>query len=102
MHTLSLGLLLALLNPRTIVRMRYPALISFFALPVPTLLFVTFHRMWLVTGNGNPNYIYFQCLAYGMFVMIITMDFVSATVKRDKVRRMIEKGTVKKLAKKEE
>lgn len=37
-----------------------------------------------------------------MFVMIITMDFVSATVKRDKVRRMIEKGTVKKLAKKEE
>lgn len=34
--------------------------------------------------------------------MIITMEFVSATVKRDKVRRMIEKGTVKKLTTEEE
>ena len=49
-------------------------------------------------GNGNPNYIFFQCLVYGMFVLIITMDFVGATVKRDKVRRMVEKGTTKKLA----
>lgn len=50
-----------------------------------------------MSGNGNANYIYFQCLAYGMFVLIITMDFVSATVKRDKVRRMIEKGTIAKI-----
>ena len=50
-----------------------------------------------MSGNGNPNYIYFQCLAYGMFVLIITMDFVSATVKRDKVRRMIERGTIAKI-----
>ena len=50
-----------------------------------------------MSGNGNANYIYFQCLAYGMFVLIITMDFVSATVKRDKVRRMIEKGRIAKL-----
>lgn len=57
--------------------------------------------MWLVTGNGNPNYIYFQCFAYGMFVVIISMDFVSATVKRDKVRRMIERpGTIKKIIEK--
>lgn len=59
--------------------------------------------MWLVTGNGNPNYNYFQCFAYGLFLIIISMDFVSATVKRDKVRRMVEKGTIKKiLAKKQE
>ena len=97
-HTLTFGMMLALLNPRTIVRMRNPSIISFFALPVPILLFVTFHRMWLVTGNGNPNYIFFQCFAYGMFVIIISMDFVSATVKRDKVRRMIEKkGSIKKI-----
>jgi len=96
-HTLTLGLHLAALNPRTIARMRNPSLISFFALPVPILLFVTFHRMWLVTGNGNPNYIYFQCFAYGMFVCIITMEFVSATVKRDKVRRMVEKGSIRKI-----
>lgn len=101
-HTLTVGLLLAMLNPRTIVRMRDPSLISFFALPVPILLFMTFHRMWLVVGNGNPNYIYFQCFAYGMFIIIISMDFVSATVKRDKVRRMVEKGSIKKLLKKKE
>lgn len=97
-----LGLHLALLNPRTIVRMRDPSLIAFFAIPVPILLFVTFHRMWLVTGNGNPNYIFFQCFAYGLFVTIISMEFVSATVKRDKVLRMIEKGTMKELLKKKE
>jgi phosphatidylinositol glycan class U len=52
--------------------------------------------MWLVTGNGNPNYIFFQCFAYGLFVAVITLDVVSATVKRDKVLRMVVKGdTVK-------
>ena len=91
-HNLTLGLLLAMLNPRTIVRMRNSSLISLFALPVPVLLFITFHRMWLVTGNGNPNYIYFQCFAYGLFVSTITLDFISASVKRDKVLRMAEKG----------
>ena len=91
-HALTLGLLLAMLNPRTIARMRDASLVSLFALPVPILLFITFHRMWLVTGNGNPNYIFFQCFAYGLFVSIITLDFISATVKRDKVLRMVEKG----------
>lgn len=51
--------------------------------------------MWLVTGNGNANYIFFQCFAYGLFVAVITLDVVSATVKRDKVRRIVEKGDVK-------
>ena len=91
-HNLTLGLLLAMLNPRTIVRMRNSSLISLFALPGPVLLFITFHRMWLVTGNGNPNYNYFQCFAYGLFVSTITLDFISASVKRDKVLRMAEKG----------
>ncbi|KAL7536325.1 hypothetical protein ACHAWF_005437 [Thalassiosira exigua] len=100
-HTLTLGIHLAVLNPRTIVRMRDPSLVSFFALPVPILLFVTFHRMWLVTGNGNPNYLYFQCFGYGLFATVIAMEFVSATVKRDKVRRMIENGSMAKLAKKD-
>lgn len=95
-QTLTLALHFVLLNPRSIVRMRNPSLVSLFALPVPILLFVTFHRMWLVTGNGNPNYIYFQCVAYCVFVSIITIDFIGATVKRDKVRRLAEKGdTVK-------
>jgi phosphatidylinositol glycan class U len=91
-HTLTLGLLLAMLNPRTIARMRNSSLVSLFAIPVPILLFITFHRMWLVTGNGNPNYIFFQCFAYGLFVSTITLDFISATVRRDKVLRMVEKG----------
>jgi len=48
--------------------------------------------MWLLTGNGNPNYLFFQCFAYGLFVAIILLDMVSATVKRDKVMRMVDKG----------
>lgn len=87
------------MNPRSMVRMRDYVLVAFFALPVPILLFVTFHRMWMVTGNGNANYIFFQCYAYGMFVAMITLEFVNATVKRDKVLRMVEKGSFLKLAK---
>ncbi|EJK49947.1 hypothetical protein THAOC_31125 [Thalassiosira oceanica] len=98
-HTFTLGLHLALMNPRSMVRMRDYVLVAFFALPVPILLFVTFHRMWMVTGNGNANYIFFQCYAYGMFVAMITLEFVNATVKRDKVLRMVEKGSFLKLAK---
>ena len=98
-HTFTLGLHLAMMNPRSMVRMRDYVVVAFFALPVPILLFVTFHRMWLVTGNGNANYIFFQCFAYGMFVAMITLEFVNATVKRDKVLRMVEKGSFLKLAK---
>lgn len=47
--------------------------------------------MWLITGNGNPNYLFFQCFAFGLFVAVILLDVVSATVKRDKVRRMVAK-----------
>ena len=91
-QTLTLGLIFTLLNPRSIVRMRDTSLVALCALPVPISLFVTFHQMWLVTGNGNPNYLFFQCFAYGLFVAVILLDVVSATVKRDKVRRMSEKG----------
>lgn len=91
-HTLTLGLILILLNPRSMIRMRDSSLIALFALPVPVSLFVTFHQMWLVTGNGNPNYLFFQCFAYGLFVAVILLDVVSATVKRDKVLRMAIKG----------
>ena len=80
-HMLTLGLIFILWNPRSIVRMRDSSLIAFFALPVPISLFVTFHEMWLVTGNGNPNYLFFQCFAYGLFVAVILLDVVSATVK---------------------
>lgn len=90
-HTLTLGLNFVLANPRTVVRMKDSSLISFFALPVPISLFVTFHQMWLITGNGNPNYLFFQCFAFGLFVAVILLDVVSATVKRDKVRRMVAK-----------
>lgn len=101
-HTLTLGLVFVLFNPRSIIRMRDSSLVALFALPVPISLFVTFYDMWLVTGNGNPNYLFFQCFAYGLFVAIILLDVVSATVKRDKVRRMAEKGEFHKKTDKDE
>ena len=66
--------------------------------PVLVLLFAIFDQRWLVIGNRNTNYICFQCFAYGIFVTVMITEFVGAKVKRDKVRRMAEKGTFENLA----
>lgn len=71
--------------------MGYAALICLCALHVPIILYVTFYSMWLETGNGNANFLFFQCLAYNLFLGFITIDFISATVKRDKALRVIAK-----------
>jgi len=67
------------------------SLVSLFAIIVPASLVVMFHWLWLETGTGNANYIFFQCLAYNVFLSIITLDYISATVKRDKALRLTEK-----------
>jgi hypothetical protein len=47
--------------------------------------------MWMETGSGNANFIFFQCVAYQIFVMNVFVDFCEASVKRDKALRMSEK-----------
>ena len=73
------------------MRMGNASFVSFFALVVPLLLFVMDYWLWLETGSGNANYMFFQCLAFNVFFGIITADFISATVKRDKTLRLTEK-----------
>uniref|UniRef100_A0A7S3PTX3 GPI transamidase component PIG-U n=1 Tax=Chaetoceros debilis TaxID=122233 RepID=A0A7S3PTX3_9STRA len=86
-----LSLALMTLARRSIARMGYAALICLCALPVPIILYVTFYSMWLETGNGNANFLFFQCLAYNLFLGFITIDFIAATVKRDKALRVTAK-----------
>ena len=55
---------------------------------IPVLLNVVDHWMWLEPNTGNPNYMFFQCLAYNVFLSIILTQFVSATQQRDKALRL--------------
>lgn len=61
------------------------------AIAVPVSLFVMDCWLWLETGSGNANYIFFQCLAYNVFVGLLFLDFSSSSVKRDKAIRITEK-----------
>ena len=91
LHDAALGLALVAMAPRTVSRMGNASLVSLFAIIVPASLVVMFHWLWLETGTGNANYIFFQCLAYNVFLSIITLDYISATAKRDKALRLTEK-----------
>jgi len=91
LHDAALGLTLVAMAPRTVSRMGNASLVSLFAIVVPATLVVMFYWLWLETGTGNANYMFFQCLAYNVFLSIITLDFISATVKRDKALRLTEK-----------
>lgn len=73
-----------LLSPRSLARMNLASVVSLCALPVTISLYVLHWTLWLESGTGNANYLYFQgCLAYNVFVTIIFTIFCSATVQRD-------------------
>jgi len=70
---------------------RIVATITLCALPVPILLYVVLYWMWLETNSGEANFLYFQCLAYNVFVAFLLIDFCGASLRRDKVNRIVEK-----------
>ena len=82
-----------LLEPRTLTRMAHFTIIILLAIPVTIGLFIVDHWLWLSSGAGNPNYLFFQSLAYSIFFMILTLQFISATMKRDKALRLTEKAS---------
>ncbi|KAG7362660.1 GPI transamidase subunit PIG-U-domain containing protein [Nitzschia inconspicua] len=84
----NIALCLLLISPRSLARMGLPALISLCSIMVPVLLNIVDHWMWLEANNGNANYIFFQCLAYNVFLGIILGQFVGASVQRDKALRI--------------
>ena len=97
LHDAALGLALVGMAPRTIARMGNASLVSIFAIVVPATLVVMFYWLWLETGTGNANYMFFQCLAYNVFLSIVMLDYISATVKRDKALRLTEKLAVQQM-----
>lgn len=78
--------------PRSLARMETLAFLSLCSIMVPILLIVVDHWMWMGGPNtGNANYIYFQCLAYNVFLGIFLGQFTSASLQRDKARRVSAK-----------
>ena len=72
------------------MRMSKLSLILILALPIPIVLFIVDYSLWLESGAGNPNFVFFQCIAYTLFLGVISMQFVSSTMKRDKALRLTE------------
>jgi len=67
------------------------------ALPVPVVLYVVDHGLWLESGSGNANFMFFQCLAYNLFLGVIVLDFMSSTLRRDKALQLTKKDDEKRL-----
>jgi len=88
---LSFALTVILFSPRTMSRMVMMSFVALLCLPVPVTLCVLFYWQWIETGAGNPNYLFFQCLGANLFVAGVFVDYVDATLKRDKARRILAK-----------
>ena len=87
LHEVSFLVVILLLSPRSLARASVAFSVAVLAIPVPLALFLVFHYMWLTTGVGNPNYLYFQCLVFNAFFAMMVLDFISACAKRDKCCR---------------
>jgi hypothetical protein len=79
------------MSPRSMARMNTVSLIAMCSITVPLLLYIVDYCLWLESGSGNANYIFFQCLAYNAFVAMIFLDFCGASLQRDKALRLTEK-----------
>mmetsp|Transcript_14694 Transcript_14694/g.25465 ORF Transcript_14694/g.25465 Transcript_14694/m.25465 type:complete len:285 (-) Transcript_14694:134-988(-) len=88
LYDANFALCLSMLCPRSLARMGVPSFISLCCIMVPVILNVVDHWMWLEVNNGNANYMFFQCLAYNVFLGIICAQFVSASMQRDKALRI--------------
>ena len=84
----NLSLSFFLLCPRSLARMGIPAFVSICSLGVPVILNVVDHWMWLGPNTGNANYMFFQCLAYNVFLAILLGQLVRASLERDKALRI--------------
>ena len=88
LYDANFALCFFLFCPRSLARMGYAAFIALCCLWVPLFLNVVDHWMWLEANNGNANYMFFQCLAYNVFLGIVLAQFVSASVQHDKALRL--------------
>lgn len=94
LQDVTLSLALVTIARRTIARMSISSVICLLALPVPIILYVLDHGLWLEIGSGNANYMFFQCLAYNLFLGVFTLDFISSTLRRDKALQLTHKNSL--------
>jgi GPI-anchor transamidase subunit U len=93
LYSLNVGLCFLLTNPRSLARIhQISSLFAVCAIPIPVILYMVGYWMWLEPGNGEANYVFFQCLAYNIFVAILFLNFCSASLRRDKALRLTEKS----------
>jgi len=90
----NLAFCLLLFCPQSLARMGYASVVSLCCMPVPLLLNVVDHWMWLDANNGNANYMYFQCVAYNVFLGTVAAQFANASMHRDKALRLVYKKEV--------
>ena len=92
LYALNTGICFMLFNPRSLGRMpKILFLLSICAIPVPVTLYMVSYIMWLGPNTGEANFLYFQCLAYNIFVALLFLMFTSSSLKRDKALRLTEK-----------
>lgn len=94
---ISFALSVLVLSPKSLSRVRILTLISLLALPVPIVMYTFDYWLWLEPGSGNPNYMFFMGMAFETFFALIFLDFLMASLKRDKALRVTEKIFTKSL-----
>lgn len=85
-----------ILCPKSLARMEKIAFFALCSLCVPLILNIVDQWMWLETNTGNANYLFFQGLAWNVFLSIILAQFCSATLQRDKALRLTTKESQQK------
>ena len=86
------GIIFMLLSPASCARMNpVVVMVAVVGAGVPVTLYIVLHPMWLVSNAGEANFIFFQCLAFQIFVANVGLQFVTASLQRDKALRLTEK-----------
>jgi len=76
--------------PRTMVYMRaLQGLVTTIGWVIPVSLYSVTHWLWLGPGNGEANYVFFQCFAYNVLLAILTVQTCSAVARRDEACRYV-------------
>ncbi|GKZ00914.1 hypothetical protein MPSEU_001042900 [Mayamaea pseudoterrestris] len=92
LYSLNVAICLAFLSPRSMAHMpKVRSIILVCAIPVPIILYMVCYWLWMDTQVGEANFVYFQCIAYNVFVGLLFVEFCSASLQRDKVLRVTEK-----------
>lgn len=76
------------MNPRSLARLKPLALVAPFAMAVPVTLYLVTYWLWIVPGNGEANFCFFQCIGYNVMVAALVINFVGASLRRDKALRV--------------